>query len=99
MKVEAVTASNAPPDRPARAPGRACARRATALGASPPASGRPLGPGGPPPNPREPVILGEREPRFGGSRGPRGPRERATGCTPFQTPVPRLRLRLNCWRM
>jgi hypothetical protein len=32
--------------------------------------------------PDEPVILGEREPRFGGSRlGPRGPRERATGCT------------------
>jgi hypothetical protein len=37
----------------------ACARRATALGASPPVSGRRV------PGPDEPVILGERSPRIG----------------------------------
>ncbi len=35
----------------------ACARRASTLGASPRASGRPLGPGGPPPSPRGPPAL------------------------------------------
>jgi hypothetical protein len=38
----------------------ACARRASTLGASPRASGRPLGPGGAPPSPRGPPALTSR---------------------------------------
>jgi hypothetical protein len=38
----------------------ACARRASTLGASPRASGRPLGPGGAPPSPRGPPVLTSR---------------------------------------
>ena len=38
----------------------ACARRASTLGASPHASGRPLGPGGAPPSPRGPPALTSR---------------------------------------
>ncbi len=59
--------------------------------------------------PDEPVILGEREPRFGGSR--LGSRRRASErqaarsklterpLSNFVKPVPRLRLWLNGWRM
>jgi hypothetical protein len=69
----------------------ACARRARMLGASPRASGRPLGLGGAPPSPRGPPALTSRSAgraRVGAAaaatpplarRGPRGPREGQAG--------------------